>query len=80
MEPESICEDLAAMTLSMLFPTPHSIAGHAQTELVLRLQDGSPWRLSLSAGMERFVGAYPRLAGFVSDGPLLTYVAIGGED
>ena len=65
------------MTLSMLFPMPHSIAGHARTELVLRMQDGSPWRLSLSAGMERFVGAYPRLPGFASDGALLTYVAAG---
>lgn len=42
-------------------------------ELVLRLADGSPWRLSVSAGMERFVGYYPRVDGIDSGEPLLSY-------
>ena len=42
-------------------------------ELVLRLADGSPWRLSLSAGMERFIGYYPRVDGIDAGGPLLRF-------
>jgi hypothetical protein len=42
-------------------------------ELVLRLADGSPWRLTLAAGMERFIGYYPRLDGFDAGGPLLRF-------
>lgn len=42
-------------------------------ELVLRLADGSPWRLSVSAGMERFIGFYPRLEGIEPGGPLLRF-------
>ena len=44
-----------------------------RAELVLRLEDGTPGRLSVSAGCERFIGAYPRLPGISSDGPLLTF-------
>ena len=42
-------------------------------ELALRDADGAPWVLQLSAGMERFIGAYPRLDGFGGDGPLLVF-------
>jgi hypothetical protein len=42
-------------------------------ELVLRLGDGSPWRLTVSPGMERFIGHYPRVDGFGGDGPLLRF-------
>jgi hypothetical protein len=48
-------------------------SAQARTELVLRLPDGSPWRLTLSRGCERFVGYYPRLPGIQADGPLLCY-------
>jgi hypothetical protein len=41
-------------------------------ELVL-LADGSPWRLTLSAGMERFIGYYPRVDGLDAGGPLLRF-------
>jgi hypothetical protein len=41
--------------------------------LVLRLADGSPWHLSLSPGMERFIGYYPRVEGIDSGGPLLRF-------
>lgn len=44
-----------------------------RVELVLRLEDGSPWRLTVSAGMERFIGYYPRLDGFDTGGPLLSF-------
>ncbi len=52
-------------------------ADRRRLELVLRLQDGSPWRLTISAGMERFVGYYPRLEGFDAGGPLLRFRALG---
>jgi hypothetical protein len=42
-------------------------------ELVLRLPDGSPWRLTLSPGMERFIGYYPRVEGIDPGGPLLRF-------
>ena len=45
----------------------------ARVELLLQTAEGAPWRLRLSAGMERFVGAYPRLPGIVSEGPLLAF-------
>jgi hypothetical protein len=44
-----------------------------RVELELRLADGSPWRLSLAGGMERFIGYYPRLEGIDGGGPLLRY-------
>ena len=44
-----------------------------RTELVLRLADGSPWRLTMSAGCERFVGFYPRIPGIEGDGAVLSY-------
>ncbi|HLL31289.1 MAG TPA: hypothetical protein VK403_09865 [Allosphingosinicella sp.] len=46
-------------------------------ELVLRLEDGSPWRLTVSAGMERFIGCYPRVEGLDADGPLLRFQPAG---
>lgn len=42
-------------------------------ELVLRLEDGSPWTLTASAGMERFIGRYPRVDGLNPGGPLLRF-------
>lgn len=40
-----------------------------RVELVLRLADGEPWRVSFSAGIERFIGQSPLLGGIMSDGP-----------
>lgn len=48
-------------------------ADPARVELVLRLEDGSPWRLTVSTGMERFIGYYPRVDGLDADGPLLRF-------
>ena len=53
---------------------PRSFAAEAaRVELRLTLADGSPWVLSVSAGIERFIGYYPRLEGIVADGALLEY-------
>lgn len=51
----------------------------ARTELVLRLPDGAPWVLTMSAGIERFLGWYPRLDGIDPDGPLLSYRTVLAE-
>jgi len=50
-----------------------AIADPGRLELVLRLADGSPWRLTFSAGVERFIGYYPRVDGIEADGPLLRF-------
>ena len=42
-------------------------------ELALRRPDGEPWSLTVSPGIERFIGHYPRLEGFACAGPVLTY-------
>ena len=48
-------------------------ADPGRLELLLRLEDGSPWRLTVSAGMERFIGFYPRVDGIDAGGPLLRF-------
>jgi hypothetical protein len=53
----------------MFRPGPHA----QRLELVLRLADGSPWRLTVSPGMERFIGYYPRLEGIDAGGPVLRF-------
>lgn len=50
-----------------------AVADPRRIELVLRLEDGSPWKLTLSAGMERFIGHYPRVDGLDAGGPLLRF-------
>ena len=50
-----------------------AVADPVRLELVLRLADGSPWRLTVSAGMERFIGYYPRVDGIDAGGPLLRF-------
>ena len=42
-------------------------------ELALTRPDGEPWALTVSPGIERFIGYYPRLEGFACAGPVLTY-------
>jgi hypothetical protein len=44
-----------------------------RSELVLRLPDGGAWVLSVSPGIERFIGFYPRLDGIDAGGPLLEF-------
>jgi hypothetical protein len=44
-----------------------------RVELVLFDRHEREWTLTVSAGMERFIGFYPRLDGIASDGPLLRY-------
>jgi hypothetical protein len=49
----------------------------SRLELALRLADGGTWRLSVSAGMERFIGYYPRVEGIDAGGPLLRFRVAG---
>lgn len=45
--------------------------------LSLRTPDGAGWDLVVSAGMERFIGPYPKLPGLRSGTPLLEYQPVG---
>jgi hypothetical protein len=45
-------------------------------ELRLRLPDGSPWRLTVSPGIERFIGHYPLVDGLDPGDALLRFRAI----
>jgi hypothetical protein len=66
------------MNMSMRAPTPGFLFQGAEppkVELLLRREDGTPWTLSISAGVEQFIGYYPRIRGLVFDGSLLAYRA-----
>ncbi|MBV8685471.1 MAG: hypothetical protein JOZ90_04345 [Alphaproteobacteria bacterium] len=54
-----------------------SAARNIRLELPLRDAEGEAWVLNFSAGMERFIGAYPRLAGIDPGGPLLRFRLVG---
>ena len=41
--------------------------------LVLRRDEGPAWTVRFSAGIEQFIGLYPRLDGFDCGEPLLVY-------
>jgi hypothetical protein len=58
-------------------PSPFRFDDAPALELVLPGCDGTLWVLSLSAGMERFIGAYPRLDGFGGEAPLLIFRRAG---
>lgn len=53
-----------------------AIAASPRVELALRLEDGSEWRLTVSAGIDRFIGYYPRVDGLDAGGPLLRFKAV----
>ncbi len=50
-------------------------ADPSRIELMLRLEDGSPWRLTVSPGTERFIGYYPLGDGLDAGGSLLRFRA-----
>jgi hypothetical protein len=52
-----------------------SLPLHAPSRVQLRLKtpEGAGWSLTVSRGMERFIGHYPRVPGLGSGGPLLRY-------
>ena len=45
--------------------------------LMLRNPQGAPWGVTLSVGMERFIGPYSRVPGLSSDSSLLEYQPVG---
>lgn len=58
-------------------PSPFMLPRLAgKVELVLRSPDGQPWSLTVSRGIERFIGYYPRLEGIAQSGPLLEYTRL----
>jgi len=65
----------AGMRSTFVFP---ATSPAPRVELALRDREGEPWLLTLSAGTERFIGAYPRLPGFEADGGLLAFRQVDG--
>jgi hypothetical protein len=55
---------------------PHQIRATRRVELALLAADGTPWRVLMSPGTERFIGAYPRVEGLTAEGPLLCYQSV----
>jgi hypothetical protein len=51
----------------------------SRIQLMLRTPDGAPWSVSLSPGMERFIGHYSRVPGLSSGSSLLQYKPTGRE-
>ena len=51
-----------------------------RVELVLHLADGTPWTLTITPGIERFIGYYPRLDGIHCGAPLLEYHRVQPAD
>ena len=49
----------------------------SKLRLNLRTPDGASWELTMTAGMERFIGHYSQVPGLESDGRLLEYQAVG---
>lgn len=50
----------------------------SKIQLMLRTPEGDRWGLTLSQGMERFIGHYPRVPGLGCGGPLLRYQGLRG--
>jgi hypothetical protein len=57
----------------LALPSPPS----SKIQLTLRSPEGGCWDLTVSVGMERFIGAYSRVPGLGSDSPLLDYQPVG---
>ena len=58
-------------------PSPFDFDAPPRVELVLRDAAGAPWPLTLSPGVEKFIGSYPRVDGFDAGGPLIVYRTAG---
>jgi hypothetical protein len=56
---------------------PQPSARPSKIRLKLRTPGGGGWDLTVSAGMERFIGRYSRVPGLGSDSPLLEYQPVG---
>lgn len=49
----------------------------AKIQLMLRTPDGGRWGVTVSDGMERFIGHYSRVPGLSSESRLLEYRPVG---
>jgi hypothetical protein len=61
------------MKSSMRHAPPREFSIAPRSEILFRLADGSPWRFTMSAGCERFIGFYPRVPGIEADGGVLRF-------
>lgn len=58
---------MSAQSQTFMFQT----VAPGRVALVLPTAEGRPWTLTMSSGVERFVGRYARLNRLLIDGPLL---------
>jgi hypothetical protein len=54
-------------------------AEHGRVELVLRFGEGASWTVDFSAGIERFIGYYPRVTGIGADNALLFFQRVAAS-
>jgi hypothetical protein len=76
-EPAAIFAGLSGMFYRMRTQRPLPSGLSPKIQLKLRTPDGGGWDLTLSVGMERFIGHYSRVPGLSSDSPLLEYQPVG---
>lgn len=78
MDPTSFYEGLGGMCTNMRSSFVRPATSPApRVELALRTGEGEAWILTVSSGVERFIGAYPRLPGFNAGGRLLDFRLAG---
>jgi hypothetical protein len=68
---------LAGMYDNMRSKPPLPSRRAPKIRLNLRTRDGDSWDLTVSTGMERFIGSYSRVPGLGSSGPLLDFQPVG---
>lgn len=72
-EPAYVLNGLERMFSSMRAQRPPRPRQASKIQLMLRTPDGGRWGLTVSAGMDRFIGLYSQVPGLGSDSPLLKY-------
>lgn len=58
--------------MAKLPPSPMN-GCQALVQMTLLDGRGQPWTLTISKGMEHFIGRYPRLPGFQTESSLISY-------
>ncbi|HEX8307856.1 MAG TPA: hypothetical protein VF645_05495 [Allosphingosinicella sp.] len=61
----------------MRVQSPLPFRRRPKIQLRLTTAEGQAWDLTVSAGIERFIGHYSRVPGLASDSPLLEYQTVG---
>ena len=76
-EPAGLSAGLGRMFYRMRAQPPLPSRLSPKIQLKLRTPEGGSWDLTVSPGMERFIGHYSKVPGLGSDSPLLEYQPVG---